>query len=105
MPVIFAEIRLTGWSKEYNLDVIIYFDLKKATVQMLQDKILLGTGIRIIEQSLSYVYLVCSGKTNKIFNFLLINLSSRLIFIFYVLNAARIQFVEIFLLQKYFEIM
>lgn len=37
MPVIFAEIRLTGWSKEYNLDVIIYFDLKKATVQMLQD--------------------------------------------------------------------
>lgn len=37
MPVIFAEIRLTGWSKEYNLDAIIYFDLKKATVQMLQD--------------------------------------------------------------------
>lgn len=58
MPVIFAEIRLTGWSKEYNLDVIIYFDLKKATVQMLQDKILLGTGIRIIEQSLSYVYVL-----------------------------------------------
>lgn len=30
MPVIFAEIRLTGWSKEYNLDAIIYFDLKKS---------------------------------------------------------------------------
>lgn len=105
MPVIFAEIRLTGWSKEYNLDVIIYFDLKKQLFKCYKINILLGTGIRIIEQSLSYVYLVCSGKTNKIFNFLLINLSSRLIFIFYVLNAARIQFVEIFLLQKYFEIM
>lgn len=57
MPVIFAEIRLTGWSKEYNLDVIIYFDLKKV-FKCYKINILLGTGIRIIEQSLSYVYVL-----------------------------------------------
>lgn len=34
MFVIFVEIRLIGWLKEYNFDVIIYmyFDLKKVIV-------------------------------------------------------------------------